>query len=416
MVINIDEQSILFAVGINYKTAAIGVREKFYIQDDEMSALITILKETLTECVVLSTCNRTEIYGVTKRSDLDLDFYIDLLIDFKNARETVTNEDFFGLVACAACQHLFQVTTSVDSKIVGDMQILEQVRSSYETSKKNKFTGKILNQMFQRGFKIGKLVRTTTNLHKGAVSVSLAAVELASETFGSLADKNVLIIGAGETARLTAECLIKKRVGKIFITNRTKTHADELLESLQTEHDFDGQTIDFADFKKHLNTTDIVISSTSSPEPILYKSDFIDQQKKILLIDIAVPRDIQTEVSQCDNILLKNIDDLNAIIDKNYQRRMADLPLVKHIMMTEMSDFLVWYYSLPFIPTDMQGGTKPDKDLQDEIVKVKNFLLKNASYLHRLVMQNGAENFAGHFSVINHLAELKESEFARSAN
>jgi glutamyl-tRNA reductase len=411
---NIDEQSILFAVGINYKTAAIGVREKFYIQDEEMPALVATLKETLTECVVLSTCNRTEIYGVTSRSDLDLGFYKDLLIDFKNAREIVSHEDFFGLVACAACQHLFQVATSIESKIVGDMQILEQVRNAYEISKKNKLTGKILNQMFQRGFKIGKQVRTSTNLHKGAVSVSLAAVELASETFGSLADKNVLIIGAGETARLTAECLIKKRVGKISITNRTKAHADELLASLQAEHDFSGEVINFNDFKNHLNETDIVISSTSAPEPILYRKDFTGQTRKILLIDIAVPRDIHTDAALCANVLLKNIDDLHAIVDKNYQRRMNDLPLVKHIMMTEMSDFLVWYYSLPFIPNDLQAGAKPDKELQIEIVKVKNFLLKNASYLHRLVQQNGADNFAGHFSVINKLAEMKEAEFAGS--
>jgi glutamyl-tRNA reductase len=409
-----NEQPILFAVGINHKTAAVALREKFYIQDAEIPALVAELKKTLHECVIVSTCNRTEIYGVTTRTDLDLDFYKDLLIDFKNARDFVSRRDFFGLVSCAACQQLFQVVTSVDSKIVGDMQILEQVRSAYKISKKHSATGKILNQMFQRGFKIGKLVRTETNLHKGAVSISLAAVELATQTFGSLAEKKVLIIGAGETARLTAECLIKKKVGKIFITNRTEAHADELLESLQAVNDFSGEVINFADFKKHLNEADIIISSTSSTEPILHKADFAGQKNKILLIDIAVPRDIATEVGECRNVLLKNIDDLNTIVDKNYQRRMADLPKVTRIMMSEMSDFLVWYYSLPLLPQTMQGGIKPDKQLQDEIVNVKNFLLKNVSQLHKLAMQNGAENFAGHVSVVNELLVMREAEVARS--
>jgi glutamyl-tRNA reductase len=155
-----NEQPILFAVGINYKTAAVALREKFYIQDEEIPALVAELKKTLSECVIVSTCNRTEIYGVTTRTDLDLDFYKDLLIDFKNARDFTSRGDFFGLVSCAACQQLFQVVTSIDSKIVGDMQILEQVRGAYKISKKHGAAGKILNQMFQRGFKIGKLVRT----------------------------------------------------------------------------------------------------------------------------------------------------------------------------------------------------------------------------------------------------------------
>jgi len=252
-----DEQPILFAVGINYKTAAIAEREKLYIVDEEIPLLTIELKKTLTECVVLSTCNCTEIYGVTTRTDLDLDFYIDLLIDYKKARGAVSRKDFFGLVACAASQQLFQAATSLDSKIVGDIQILEQVRGAYDVAKAQGSTGKILNQMFQRSFKLGKLVRCETNLHKGAVSISLAAVEPGRKALGSLQGKKVLIIGAGEMARLTAECLIKNRVGKIFIANRTRARAERLLESLAAAHDFKGEVLDFSDFKKHLNETDV---------------------------------------------------------------------------------------------------------------------------------------------------------------
>jgi glutamyl-tRNA reductase len=408
----ITKQSILFAIGINHKTTPVEFREKIFVADAEIPALLAELKKTLDEAVVISTCNRIEIYGVTTRTDLDLDFYKDLVIDFKNAQGVISRDDFFGLISCAACQQLFRVATSLDSKIVGDMQILGQVRDAFHLAEKHKSTGKLLNQMFQRSFKIGKQVRTETNLHKGAVSISSAAVELALTTLGTLSDKNVLIIGAGNMARLTAEYLLKKKVGKIFITNRTRAHADALLESLkaEAESDFCGEVIDFADFKKYLNATDLVISSTSSPTPILESADFQNQTNKILLIDIAVPRDIAPEVVEYCSVELKNIDDLNAIVDKNHQRRMADLPLVQQIIMKEMSDFLIWYYSLPLLPATMHGGAKPDAETQKEIVRVKEFLLGNLPHLHKLAMQKGTD-FAGHIEVVKKLAAMKEAAF-----
>lgn len=375
--------------------------------DAEIPALLSELKKTLDEAVVISTCNRIEIYGVTSRTDLDIDFYKDLIIDFKSAREHVSREDFFGMISCAACQQLFRVTTSLDSKIIGDMQILGQVRDSFQLAEKHRSTGKTLNQMFQRSFKIGKLVRTETNLHKGAVSISSAAVELARQTLGTLADKTVMIVGAGSMARLTAEWLLKKRVGKILITNRTRANADKLFESLKEEGEFTGEVVEFTDFKKRLNETDIVISSTSSPTPILERADFANQTNKILLIDIAVPRDIAPETAESDVVELKNIDDLNAIVDKNHQRRMADLPAVQQIIMREMSDFLIWYYSQPLLPVTVSGA-KPDAETQKEIVRVKEFLLGNLPHLHKLAMQKGTD-FAGHIEIVHKLAAMKRA-------
>lgn len=407
----VSNQSILFAIGINHKTISVEVREKIYVQDAEIPALLDEFRKTLDEVVVISTCNRIEIYGVTSRTDLDLDYYKDLVIDFKKAGDFVKREDFFGMVSCAACQQLFRVTTSLDSKIVGDMQILGQVRDSFQLAEKNKSTGKLLNQMFQRSFKLGKQVRTETNLHKGAVSISSAAVELARQTLGSLANKTVLIIGAGSMARLTAEYLTKKKVGKIYITNRTREKADALLESLESEGDFDGEVIEFAEFKNYLNETDVVVSSTGSPAHILEKKDFTSQTNKILLIDIAVPRDIAPETAECDVVELKNIDDLNAIVDNNHQRRMADLPLVQQMVMKEMSDFLIWYYSLPLLPPTMNAGAKPDAATQKEIVRVKKFLLGNLPHLHKLAMQKGTD-LGGHIEVVNKLVAMKEAAFS----
>lgn len=405
---------MLFAFGINHKTAPIEVREKLYIHEREIPELLTILKETLAECVILSTCNRTEIYGVCGSAAVDLDFYKDLVIKFKRAEDIVKKEHFFTFVSCAACQQLFSVATSVDSKIIGDTQILQQLKDAYHTAKDSGATGRILNQLSQRAFKIGKKTRSETAIHRGAVSVSLAAVELASEIFGSLQNKNILIVGAGETAKLTAECLLKRAVGKISITNRTRANAEELLANLQKSNGFDGAVVDFEAFKNHLNETDIVISSTGAREPILTAKDFENQTNKILLIDIAIPRDIAPETAGIANVILKNIDDLHAVVERNYERRTKDLPHVRKIIMREMGEFLTWYYSLPLLPVFQKTFTKPDRATVNEILKIKDFLIKNVSELHKLAMQSRgdvASDLQNHIALVEKLQTMKREAF-----
>lgn len=405
---------MLFAFGINHKTAPIEVREKIYIHEREIPELLALLKRTLSECVILSTCNRTEIYGVAGAADVDLDFYKNLVIKFKNAENFVQTEHFFTYISCAACQQLFSVATSADSKIIGDTQILGQLKNAYHAAKDLQATGRILNQLSQRAFKIGKKAYTETTIHRGAVSVSLAAVELANEIHGSLQNKNILIIGAGETAKLTAECLLKRNVGKIRITNRTRENAFELLENLHKNNRFDGEIIDFSDFKNHLNATDIVISSTGSTEPILTAADFANQINKILLIDIAIPRDVAADAGENELVVLKNIDDLHAIVDRNYERRTKDLPQVKKIIMKEMGEFLTWYYSLPLMPVFQKTYTKPDRATVNEILKIKEFLIKNVSELHKLAMQsrgNTADDLQNHIALVEKLQTMKAAAF-----
>ena len=197
-----------FAFGLNHKTAPVEVREKLHIDEAEIPAFLSLLRTTLSECVILSTCNRTEIYAVSDSPDIDLDHYKNLLIDFKGAAEEVRDEHFFSLISCAACQQIFNVATSIDSKIIGDSQILRQLRAAYLRARRNTvLQGKILNQLLQRSFKLGKQTYTQTSLHDGAVSASMAAVELAIEQFASLRDRTALVIGAGEMARQTAEAL-----------------------------------------------------------------------------------------------------------------------------------------------------------------------------------------------------------------
>src|SRR6185369_15210944 len=214
------------------------------------------VKKTLPECLVLSTCNRTEFYGVSDSPEIDLEHYKNLLIDFKNARGMVQDGYFFSLISCAACQQLFNVATSIDSRIIGDSQILKQLRDSYSHAQKNGSAGKILNQLLQRAFKIGKKTYTETSIHDGAVSVSLAAVEAAVEVFGSLENRTAMVIGAGDTARLTAEALVNKRIGRLLVSNRTRARAEQLLGSLDHELPFESEIVDPSDFKGRLAEVD----------------------------------------------------------------------------------------------------------------------------------------------------------------
>ncbi|MBA2493901.1 MAG: glutamyl-tRNA reductase [Acidobacteria bacterium] len=405
-----NNQPILFAFGVNHKTASIQVREKIYVQENEMSELLAKLRETLSECMILSTCNRTEIYGVYPTGEVDFDYYKNLLIDFKNASETVNKEDFFSFISCAACQQLFRVATSVDSKIIGDTQILQQLRHSYALAKDGNYTDKILNQLLQRSLKIGKQTYTQTSIHKGAVSISLAAVDFALKTYGSLNDKMILIVGAGETARLTAECLLKKNVGKILVTNRTKENAKEFLDELHKSYKFESEIIDFENFRDCLNETDIIISSTSSPDYILFSPDFEQQSRKILLIDIALPRNIAPEVAKNEFVSLKNIDDLYSVVDKNFKKRMAEMSKVKKIIYREMGDFLVWYYSLPLLPVSFKSGNRPDDKSIEEFKKVKEFLAANAAWFHRMARQKDVRSeLDEHKNLVKQLYAMKQT-------
>ena len=403
---------MLFAFGVNHRTAPIEVREKLYVREDETAALLAKLKETLSECVVVSTCNRTEIYGVHPSATVDIEHYKQLLIDFKNASHDVKSADFFSSISCAACLQLFKVATSIDSKIVGDTQILQQVRDAYSLAKDNGSTGRILNQLLQRAFKIGKKTYLETSIHKGAISISLAAVELARETFGSLAEKTVLIVGAGDTAQLTAECLLKKRVGKILVTNRTRINAEDFLAGLHKSNDFESETVDFDDFRNRLNEVDIVISSTGASDFILTNEDFAAQNRQILLIDIAMPRDIAPDADENPFVTLKNIDDLNKVIDRNHAKRLQELPTVKKLIYQEMGDFLVWYYSLPLLPAACQSSGKQTSETVVEIKRVKQFLTDNASRFHKMARQNDVKSELNeHLDLVNQLLSFKRAAF-----
>jgi len=399
-----------FAFGLNHKTAPVEIREKLYLSETEIRSFLDLTRETLAECVVLSTCNRTEIYAVSDSENIDLEFHKSLLIDLKNARGFVADEYFFSLISCSACKQLFNVATSIDSKVLGDSQILRQLRSAYLFAQQQKRTGKILNQLMQRALKLGKKTYTETAIHRGAASISLAAVELATSILGPLRGRTVLVLGAGDTAMLTAEALVDKSVGKILLSNRTLAHAENLLARLGKTLSFESEIIEFADFKSRLNEVDIIISSTGSAEPILRKEDLIARDRKLLVVDIAVPRDVEDSVRENPNVIVKNIDDLQSVLDENLSRRMADLPKVKEMIVSEMVEFLTWYYLLPLLPELEKTGQKPYPETINEILRIKAVLDENVAEIHKFAMTSGANfenDLRAHFSLIRKLQSLK---------
>jgi glutamyl-tRNA reductase len=368
---------ILFSIGVNHTTSPIEVREKIFVSDKEVPSLLNVMKELLSEFLVLSTCNRTELYGVPNDNTIDIEIIKDKLIEFKNAGGLVKREHFYTLHAAGAAEHLFHVASSIDSMVVGDSQIMHQFKEAYSQAQELGSIGKILNKVCQTALHTGKRTKTETALFEGAVSISYAAVELATKIFGDLKEKSILILGAGETAELTAESLIKKRAVNISFSNRTRANAVELKEKLGKDTRINGEVIDFLSFKDSLGKFDIIISSTAADNFILNYDDFKPVAKHrtgspILIIDIAMPRDIDPRIGKLGNVFLKDIDDLNAIVDANFEKRKAQIPIVRRIVNEEVSHFLSWYYAQQLVPTINDIENKFEKIRSDEILKHAN--------------------------------------------
>jgi glutamyl-tRNA reductase len=241
---------------------------------------------------------------------------------------------------------------------------------------------------------------------------------LARNTFGSLRGRTVLVIGAGETARLTAEALLNKGVSTIVFSNRTRAHAEELVQSLHKTFNFESEIVDFETVKERLTDAEIVITSTGSTDPILLKDDFDGRSDTVLLIDIAVPRDVDEAVAENPNVILRNIDDLNSIIEANHEMRSRDLPKVKKMISTEMADFLTWYYAQPLMPAYEKTASKPDADQTAEILKIKAFLMDNLSEVHQLATRSTGDfrnDLNDHLSLVRKLQSKKAMAFGTGA-
>jgi len=341
----------IYCLGINHRTAPLEVREKLWFSDDETRATLPTLKNIyFDECVLVSTCNRTELYYIPKQQEANGEAIWRILSMHKNAGSLVQEHHFHTLDSLHAVKHLFGVASGIDSMVLGDIQILSQIKESFQIAKEVHCTGILLNRLFENALHVGKRSRTETEISEGAVSVSYAAAELASKIFEDLSKRTALLIGAGETGTLTAKHLASRSIGQLFITNRTRQRAEELAAQLQ------GQVVDFERLGAELERVDIIVSAVDAAAPILSAKDLRQAMKQrgnrpLVIIDIGVPRNIDPSANTISNIFLHDLDTLNHAIDTNLTRRRTEIPKVQQIMLDELSTFNTWYNSLQVTPT-----------------------------------------------------------------
>ncbi len=341
----------LYSIGISHHTASLEVRERMWLSADETKeALARLAERYFNECVLVSTCNRTELYGVTAEpmaANGDLKRF---LIDFKQAGGAVEDSHFVEAIAGGSVNHLFKVAAGIDSMVIGDIQILNQVKEAFTLAREMGTLGPVMSRLMQSALHVGKRVRTETAICEGAVSVSYAAVELASKIFADLSKKTVLLIGAGETGELTLTHLVGKGVGQVRIANRTREKAEALVAK------FGGEVVDYQDMVEGLRAADIVVTSVNSPSYVVQPDDVqkVMRQRSnnpLFLIDIGVPRNVNPAAKKIENVFLYDIDSLTAVVDRNLQQRRAEIPTVTRIIREELIDFFHWYNALQVGPT-----------------------------------------------------------------
>jgi glutamyl-tRNA reductase len=326
-------------VGTNHHIAPLDFRERLLLSERQLTEAFRLLKENydVRDVVILSTCNRVEVYAATDDNDARVTLS-DFLSNYHRIEREQLDKFTYRHRNLDAVRHLFNVAASLDSMVVGEPQILGQVKEAYEQSLSAGATGAILNRLFAKAINVGKRVRTETNIASGAVSISYAAVELAKKIFQSLEDKTVAIIGAGEMSELAAQHLVENGVSKVIVANRTYERAIKIAEK------FNGTPLVFDDELNFLIDADIVISSTNAPHYLIHRQPFAQIMKKrkhryMFLIDIAVPRDIDPEVGVVENAFLYNIDDLETVVASNLKERQREAGIATQIVEAEAAKF-----------------------------------------------------------------------------
>jgi glutamyl-tRNA reductase len=362
-------------VGLNHRTAPIEIRERIAFPEEGLDRSMETLYNlpNLDEGLILSTCNRVEIYAATKDSEKGVEEIKDFIAQQHHLHVSEFEDTLYVLQGEELVKHLFRVASSLDSMVVGEPQILGQIKGAYRVAHAAKTTGVLLNKLLHKAFSVAKRVRTETSIGNRAVSVSFVAVELAKKIFAHLEGREVLIIGAGEMCELAAQHLVRAGAQKILVTNRTSDRAMELAERFQ------GDALPFTELPHALLRADIIISSTGSPDIIVKKeevSTIIRQrkQKPLFFIDIAVPRDIDPQVNTIDNVYLYDIDDLQEVAEANMKDRQHEARKAEAIVATEVEQFCRWYQSLELVPTIVSLQEKMEQMRKKELEKTLSAL------------------------------------------
>lgn len=316
----------LVVIGLSHRSAPVTVRERFAFPDATIPAVLAKLRQTgiVTEAVILSTCNRVEIYGATELLAREaMQSLRRFLLQHHDYCEPIDAE-IYHYNGAETLEHLFKVACGLDSMVLGETEILGQLKKAYETALQHQHTGRHLNKAFQKAFNVAKQIRTETNIQRGSVSVGSVAVELAQKIFSSLNQHQVMIIGAGETGEKTARALLSRGAHSVIVSNRSHDRAVALARELE------GRAVHFEEWAAEFPAIDIVISSTAAPHYIIDRAKLepmmkLRRNRPLLLIDIAVPRDIDPAVNFLENVYLYNIDDLQAIADDYLRQRTEEV-------------------------------------------------------------------------------------------
>ena len=344
--------SELFVVGMSWRTAKVAVREKLAFREDELAeTLLAITRELpVLEALLISTCNRVEVYGVAKPGADATTALRTWIAKRRNVRLADVGEALYERRGPAAIRHVFSVASSLDSLVVGEAQILGQLKDAYAFAGTAGTSGPVLSRAVERAFGVAKRVRTETTIARGAANVSSVAVELAGRVFGNLAGKNVLVIGAGKMSSLAAKHLYSNGAQKIVVTNRSPEKAEALADEIE------ATSRPWAELEQLLVEADVVISSTGSREPVLTKPMFkkiakARRYRPMMVIDIAVPRDAEPAIADVDGVYLFDIDDLDKVVAANLAERQKAAEHAGKIVEHEAGQFEHWLRSQGVVPT-----------------------------------------------------------------
>ncbi|MCV6637929.1 glutamyl-tRNA reductase [Candidatus Albibeggiatoa sp. nov. NOAA] len=374
----------LIAIGLNHTTAPVAIREQVTFSPERLThALHEILEhEIADEAVIVSTCNRTELYCHATINQVEK--IIDWLCQYHNVKPDALRKHLYTYTDTQkAVHHLLRVACGLDSLVLGEPQILGQLKDAYQTSRETKTIKRLLTKAFEHSFSVAKQVRTDTAIGSSPVSVAFAAVRLAQQIFGELNKNTALLLGAGETIELAARHLSENQLDRMIVANRTVERARTLAK------EFAGYAITLEEIPMHLAEADIVIASTASPVPILTKEMVkaaikIRKHKPIFMVDIAVPRDIAEDVGDLPDVYLYTVDDLNEVIQENLRSREQAAHQAEEIIDTQVSHFMGWLKSLDAVNTirDLREQTQ---QTQQELVEKAKRMLDNGKPAHEVI-------------------------------
>lgn len=360
----------IFLIGLNHKTAPVDIRECLAFNDDESHKALIELRsiDAMDEVMLFSTCNRVELLATANNVDLAINEAKNFLAKFKKVPLDDFETSLYLHQGKEAVRHILRVAASLDSMMIGEPQILGQVKNAYRAATEEKSSGVVLNRLLHRTFFVAKRIRSETGIGDHAVSISYAAIELGRKIFGKLAGKKVMLIGAGEMAELAVEHLIRHKSDDIYVANRTFERGVELADK------YKGTPIRFEEVTGYLSKVDIIISSTGAQGYILDKAQIKGMMRSrrnrpIFFIDIAVPRDIDPKINTLNNVYVYDIDDLKGVVDENIEDRNKEAVKAERIIDEAVIHFGQWVQNLGVVPTIKALRSKINDVAQGEVEK-----------------------------------------------